>query len=142
MQHDEQQAPVPDFEGEEMKLPENTDTQPQAAPESTSVINGPLLIGLTVLLVLILGGMYYWFSTLSEQATAVPEPTPAERPTPEENNEPESTTAEAEVETMQALSPSDEISAIEADLEATNLETLDAELDAIAAELDAAMPAQ
>lgn len=142
MQNDEHQVPVPDFEGEDMKLPENTDAQVQATPESTSVINGPLLIGLTVLLVLILGGMYYWFSTLSEQAAAVPEPTPAERPTAEENNEPESTTAEAEVETMQALSPSDEISAIEADLEATNLETLDVELDAIEAELDAAMPAQ
>ena len=133
---------MPDFEGEEMKLPENTDAQAVAEPSAPRIVNGPLLIGLTILLILILGGMYYWFSTLTTETTPAPSAPAVERPTAAENNEPESTTAEAEVETMQALSPSDELSAIEADLEATNLETLDAELEAIEAELEAAMSEQ
>lgn len=116
-------------------MPENTDTQ-QATPESTSdIINGPLLAILAVLLVAILGGMYYWFGTM---ATPAPEPV-IERPTPEQNNEPESTTAEAQTDTMLTTSPSDEISAIEADIEATDLDNLDAELQAIDAELEAAL---
>jgi len=80
--------------------------------------------------------MYYWFLTLE---SAEVEPAPIERPSREENNEPESTTAEAQVDTMQAVSTSDEITAIEADVEATNLESLDAELNAIDAELEAAL---
>ena len=63
-------------------------------------------------------------------------PTTAARPTAEENNEPESTKAEAEVETMQALSTSDSLSAIEADLDNTELDELDSELQAIETELD------
>jgi uncharacterized protein HemX len=125
----------PDFEGEEMKMPENTATQ-QAASESTNdIINGPLLVVLAVLLVAILGGMYYWFSTMT---TPAPEPV-IERPTPEQNNEPESTTAEAQTDIMLTTSPSDEITAIEADIEATDFDNLDAELQAIDAELEAAL---
>lgn len=128
---------APDFSNEEMKMPETAMAKMQAQKE-TSVINGPLLAILAVLLVLILGGMYYWFMTLNE--TTVPAETI--RPSAEENNEPESTTAEAQAETMQAVSTSDEISAIEADLEATDLDSLDAEMQAIDAELDAETTAQ
>jgi hypothetical protein len=136
MTEENNEVQTPDFSGEEMKMPENTDAQPEVK-QSTGVVNGPLLIILTLLLVLILGGMYYWFNSLS---VTVPVATPAvERPAVEENNEPESTTAEAQVETLQAVSTSDEISAIEADIEATDLDSLDAELNAIDAELDAAL---
>ena len=135
MNEEKKDIVTPDFSGEEMKMPENTDAQPEMK-DSSSIVSGPLLIILTILLVLILGGMYYWFNTLN----AVPTPSPTiERPTAEENNEPESTTAEAQVETMQAVSTSDEITAIEADVEATNLDSLDAELNAIDAELEAAL---
>lgn len=130
-QNNEVQAP--NFEGEAMKMPENTDMQPEVVVKS-SLINTPLLLILAILLVSILGGMYYWFSTLS---TEIPVTTPVERPTAEQNNEPESTTAEAQVETMQAVSTSNEIEAIEADLEATDLDSLDSELNAIDAELEA-----
>ncbi len=134
--NEDQNIQVPNFEGEEMKMPENTDARPTVPEERSSIINGPLLFGLAVLLIAILGGMYYWFSTL----TTAPVTTPAiERPTPEENNEPESTTAEAAVDTMLTTSPSDEITAIEADVEATNLDNLDAELNAIDAEFEAAL---
>jgi len=136
MNEENKDIQAPDFSGEEMKMPENTDAQPEVR-ESSSVVNGPLLLILTLLLVFILGGMYYWFNSLN---SPVPVTTPVvERPTAEENNEPESTTAEAQVETMQAVSTSDEISAIEADLEATDLDSLDAELNAIDAELEAAL---
>ena len=133
--NEEKNAQVPDFSGEEMKMPENTDAQ-IATEESSSVINGPLLFSLAILLIVILGGMYFWFNSLD----TTPAPTvTSERPSAEENNEPESTTAEAQTDTMLTTSTSDEISAIEADIEATNLESLDAELDAIDAELEAAV---
>ncbi|MCA9355550.1 hypothetical protein KC865_03300 [Candidatus Kaiserbacteria bacterium] len=138
MNEENKNVHTPDFEGEKMKMPENSDTRPAPEEEeSTGVINGPLLFGLAVLLIAILGGMYYWFASLTvsnEEEMPV-----IDRPTAEENNEPESTTAEAQVETLQAVSTSDEIEAIEADLEATNLDSLDAELNAIDAEIEAAL---
>ena len=135
MNEETNEVKVPNFEGEEMKMPENTDAQ-IVTEESSSVINVPLLFSLAILLIVILGGMYFWFNSLD----TTPAPTvTSERPSAEENNEPESTTAEAQTDTMLTTSTSDEISAIEADIEATNLESLDAELDAIDAELEAAV---
>lgn len=57
------------------------------------------------------------------------------RPTPETNREPESPTAYAEVQTLNTLSPSDELSAIEADLKSTNLDILNKEMVIIENEL-------
>lgn len=136
MNEESNEIKTPDFAGEEMKMPENTNTQ-EMHVEDTSVVNAPLLITLTIVLLVLLGGMYYWFGTLENEEISV-QPT-IERPTVEENNEPESTTAEAQTETIQTTSTSDEISAIEADVEATNLDSLDAELNAIDAELEAAI---
>jgi len=137
MNEEQNDIQTPSFEGEEMKMPENTDV-PTVEKEKSSVINGPLLLGLAFLLILILGGMYYWFNTLTQEE-AVPVAPVVERPTAEENNEPESTTAEAQTDALMVTSPSDEITAIEADLEATDLDGLDAELEAIDAELEAAL---
>lgn len=128
--------PIPNLDGEEMKLPENTDLQQKPREEPTTVINGPLLLVLTLLLLAILGGMYYWFGTIS---TSQIEISPiAERPTAEQNQEPESTTAKAQTDNLLTTSPSDELSAIEADIEATDLNSLDIELQAIEAEFEAA----
>ncbi len=134
---EEQNTPqVPNFEGEEMKMPENSaPITAQEAPRNTAV-NAPLLLILTVLLIVILGGMYYWFSKLNMESQA-PTPAPIERPTAEENNEPESTTAEAQTEVIQTTSTSDELDAIISDLEATDLDSLESELEAIEAEIDA-----
>ena len=134
----EQQVHAPDLSQEEMKMPENSvrSAAPKAATQTP--VNGIVIIVLALLLIFILGGMYYWFSQLTGQ-TASPIAPMVERPTAQENNEPESTTAEAAVETQQALSTSDEIIAIEADIEATDLDSLDAELNAIDAELEAAL---
>lgn len=137
---DNQNIHTPEYEGEAMKMPENTSSMaPESEVAPSSLVSGPILLALAVALIAILGGLYYWFSTLTPDT---PLPTPVERPTAAENNEPESTTAEAQVEMMSATSPSDEIDAIDADLEATNLDSLDAEMTAIEAELDAAVGAQ
>ncbi|MBP6881305.1 MAG: hypothetical protein KBC35_01650 [Candidatus Pacebacteria bacterium] len=126
----------PNFEGEKMKMPENSGTMPVVEQPRSTIINGPLLLVLALLLIIILGGMYYWFSTLTIETAPIAEPS---RPTAAENNEPESTTAEAQVDMLEVTSPSDEITAIEADLEATNLDTLDSDLRAIDAEVEAAL---
>lgn len=128
---------APDLSNEAMKMPENSTVAATPVAEHRTPVNAIIIAILALLLIFILGGMYYWFSQLTVQPEVIP--TPVERPTAEENNEPESTTAEAAVETQQALSTSDEIAAIEADIEATDLDALDAELTAIDAELEAAL---
>lgn len=105
--------------------------------EPESITNGPILILLVALLLAVLGGMFYWFTMLDKGGITI-SPTSL-RPTTEQNNEPESTTAEARTEAYGVVSTSDEIPAIEADVEGTNLDSLDSELDAIEAELDAAL---
>lgn len=131
------QPTPPNFSEAEMKMPENAPTQPETPKKNSA----PILIGLTILLLIILGGLYTWFTILNTQPTA-PVPTLVERPTDEENNEPESTTAEAQADTLETVSSSDELSAIEADLESTNLDSLDSELSSIDAELEAGAEAQ
>ena len=127
---------APDISHEEMKMPENSPMGVAPAENRQAPVNGIIIAVLALLLIFILGGMYYWFSQLTAQTVVTPA---AERPTAEANDEPESTTAEAAVKTQAALSTSDEIAAIEADIAATDLDSLDAELTAIDAELDAAM---
>ena len=109
---------TPNFDGEKMKMPENSGMKEENMEEK-SAATGPILIILGVLLLVILGGLYYWFSTLTVEPVVI-EPTPIERPTPEENNEPESTTAKARTDTLETVRTSDEIAAIEAALEATH----------------------
>lgn len=86
------------------------------------------------MLVLLLAGLYLWGASL-KQAVIVSPITP-DRPTRAENNEPESTNAEADVDTAAALSTSNELDLIQADLENTNLNTLDAELTTIDIEME------
>ena len=122
----------------EMKMPEESFGPSGVQPEKTTHL-GIILGVLIVLLVLILGGLYLWGTTL-QGPVEKPEPA-ATRPTAEENNEPESTTADAQIQALETVSTSNEIEAIEADIESTNLDALDAELNAIDAELDAALQA-
>ena len=115
----------------EMKMPEYA---VETESEKSSSALGLILAILIVVLVLILGGLYLWGTTLNDSTL---EATPLERPTAEENNEPESTTAKANVQAIETVSTSDELEAIEADIESTNLDELDAEMAAIEAELEA-----
>ena len=121
----------PDISTEEFKMPEEKFgiTKLQEPPSHFGIILGVLIVVLAILL----GGLYLWSTSLQ-----VPVVAPVvQRPTPEENNEPESNNAEADVQILQTLSTADEITAIEADIDSTNLEEMDAELQAIEAELDA-----
>lgn len=124
---------TPQFEGEEMKMPESAGIKNTQTRKGG--VSGPVILVLGLLLLAILIGLFMWFTEMLKQTEVQ---TPVERPTDEENNEPESTTAEAQTDTLETVSTSDEIAAIEADIEATQLEALDAELNAIEAELDAA----
>jgi hypothetical protein len=85
---------------------------------------------------LILAGLFLWGEYLHQTTTPPLEEVPIERPTSEQNNEPESNNAEAQVETMSALSTSDELGTIEADLSGTDVDNITAEETAIEAELE------
>lgn len=123
----------PNFEGEEMKLPESD--QEYLGNENTEAKRSPwVLVFLLLLLSLILVGLIYWYNLTTPVAETEPLPT---RPTAEMNQEPETNNAVAEVESFGAMSTSDELSTIEADLESTDLENLEAELLQIEAELEA-----
>lgn len=121
----------PLFTRDELKMPaEGFGTKPQNnTPSYIGIILGILI----VMLVLILGGLYLWGELILKNQQTVPVDTL--RPTASENNEPESNNAEADVETLGAMSTSDEIDAINADLESTTINELDADLNAIDAEI-------
>jgi hypothetical protein len=132
MGQDKQPIQKPDLNNLEMHMPEGD----MNAPEVTTgkkVTSGPILLLLVFALVFILGGMFWWYSTIFN--TPASEPVPL-RPTAEQNNEPESTTAEARTANTAAVGTSDELSAIEADLASTNIETLEADFAAIESVLD------
>jgi hypothetical protein len=113
-----------------------TTASPEVSVQPEHIANGPVLILLVVLLLAILAGMYHWFVVLKNDVPTIPS---SLRPTAAENQEPESTTARAQTEAYGVVSTSDEVPAIEADVEGTNLDSLDSELDAIDSELDAAI---
>ncbi len=92
----------------------------------------PILILLILILLILLGGLYLWGGLLHKETQSVRQ----ERTIP--NNEPETPRAEADQQILNTLSPSTEIDAIYADLESTNLDTLDSELDQITNELKVA----
>ena len=116
---------------DEMKLPDE-EFRIKKDPAASSHL-GFVLSALIIILVLLLGGLYLWSKNMEKS-----EPTPTEsvRPTAEENNEPESNNAEAEVETLSAMSSSNSLEAIEADLENTELDNLDQELNTIEIEIN------
>lgn len=121
----------PIISDDELKLPEEAMQATHAGNEHSAL---PVILGvIIVLLVLILGGLYLWGTTLG------PAPLPTDdslRPTAEENNEPESNTADAQVQALETVSTSNTLEAIEADVEATNLDAIDSELGTIDAELN------
>jgi len=106
---------------------------PQVQNEVSHAHVGPILGMLVVVLILILGGLYLWGALLTKNA---PAPTP-ERQLP--NNEPETTRANADRQIFDTVSASKELDAIYADLESTNLDSLEADLEQIDTEMGAAL---
>lgn len=91
---------------------------------------GPLLGILMVILALILVGLYLWGAALQKQQTTPP---------PITNNEPETPRAVSDVQIIETTSPSDELDAIQADLDGTLMNSADSDLDAIETELKGAL---
>ncbi len=130
----------PTFKDDELKVPESSRLRKAAFTPIEKTRFAPMILGtLIVLLLLVLGGLYYWHSIITQApiVTSV-----SGRPTEEQNQEPESETARAQEQALEVMSTSDELYAIEADIEGTNLETLESELNAIDAELNAALEAK
>lgn len=120
---------VPTFTKEEMKMPDERFGE-KISQEPPSVA-GIVLSVLIVLLVMILGGLYMWGAEIQKAFKTPDVPVETTRPTPAQNNEPESTNAEAAVESLNAMSTSNEASAIQADLESTLIDTNETDLNAI-----------
>lgn len=134
MQPNETPNQEPVISEDEMKVPETAVPVASQASEPSSM---PIVLGvIIVLLVLILAGLYLWGTTMMPSAPDMND-TGATRPTAAENNEPESDTADAQVEMLETVSTSNSLDAIEADIESTNLDSIDTELGTIDAELDA-----
>ena len=113
--------------------PEVIFSTPEPAPEEHHHL-GPIIGVLIVVLVLILGGIYIWGAMLVNGPASDGQIVPRDIV----NDEPETTRAEADVQIANTVSSSDEVAAIEADIESTDLDSFDAELDSLGAELDAA----
>ena len=126
----------PNFEGEAMKVPPAMQVAVEATP-NTSLVSGPILILLFAILAALLGGIYYWYTILMSEPIAT---TPT-RPTAEMNNEPESTTAEARTESTDVVSTSDELDALQADIESTRFDDIDDGFAAIETEIGGALEA-
>lgn len=128
MSDDNQNLP-PQFGAEDMRFPAGTGA-PEVSEEHHNKL--ALILGLLIVaLVLILGGLYLWYAN-AFQTTPVETP---ERVVAEMPNEPETANAEAAVQQLRTVSPADDLDSIEADLESTNFDELNAELNAIEAEL-------
>lgn len=123
----QRQNEQPEFADTELTQP----TQPAPHSDQNTHPSG-VFIGLAVVALVAIGvGLFLWYRA----GEAIVPPPPPTRPTAEMNNEPESTTAKAQVESLGALSTSDELSAIEADIESTDLSSLETELLQIETEL-------
>lgn len=122
----------PLYTKDDLKMPQE---QFGTAPEGHTPSHFGIILGiLIVVLILILGGLYVWGEMIQKEIEQK-QVDHANRPTPAENNEPESNNAEADVETLGAMSTSDEVDAIEADLESTIINELNTDLISIEAEL-------
>lgn len=102
--------------------------QRRSLVEEHHVRIGPILGVMLILLVIILGGLYLWGSTLNQEVNEN-----VARNIP--NNEPETPRANADAQILSAVSSSDSLEAIETDIESTDLSSLTSELDEMEREI-------
>ncbi|MCF7857379.1 MAG: hypothetical protein K9M10_02785 [Candidatus Pacebacteria bacterium] len=114
---------------EQKDAPEVEMHTPEPMAPSHPAHVGPILGVLIIMLVLILGGLYLWGGTLTNEVLA-----PIEEPIII-NNEPETPRAEADTQILETLSPSDDLGAIEADIDSTNFDSLETDLTSFDVEL-------
>ncbi|MFN3188293.1 MAG: hypothetical protein ACK42D_01995 [Candidatus Paceibacteria bacterium] len=123
----------PNFEGEEMKIPEGMAQPETPAVPTKSILSTTALILLVLTLLAVFAGLGYWYHLVMNA--------PITDMMPEESTALDMNVAsdgDASAEAMIEVSSSDEIEAIEADIENTDLSDLDREL----AEIDAAFEAE
>ena len=132
------QVNEPNFENEPMHVPISQVTQASVTADAPRLLSAPIIVLLFLILVAILAGFYYWYTIVMSEQVVTEVGT---RPTAEQNNEPESTTAEARTGLMDVVSTSDELEAIAADAQSTNLEDLTSEITPIETDLEAAINA-
>lgn len=120
----------------DFKMPEESFGRGKVPAPATEHSHFGVILGVLILLLaLIFAGLYVWSQYLQQKPQpAAPAPV-ASRPTDAQNKEPESTNAKADTQTLNTLSTSDELGAIKADLESTNLDTVTSDIPAIESEL-------
>ena len=124
----------PNFEGEEMKMPQGMAPVENPPTEAKSPLSATIIVLLTIVLLAIFAGLGYWYYLVMNDPLIEPIP---EEPMMTDVEETDSSMNDTNSE----MSNSDEIEAIEADIDNTELEELDRELDEIDAELEAEMGA-
>lgn len=104
------------------QVPQNTIPQsPIKEPEEKSI--GPAIGIIVIIALIVLGGLYFWGERLESKKVQN-----------ETLRTEETITPGADLEQMQTQSTSDESSAIEADLEATDIDNLGTEMNSIESE--------
>ena len=132
---DQQQQQNPEEQGVTPPVGESTEQAPiegdssnnQQMPTSQKPMGAMLGIAIIVIL-LVLGGFYFWGTQLSDDADI--------QDKTEITAEEIANQADPVLENLESQSTSDEIEDIEAELNTTDLESLDSELDAIDLELN------
>lgn len=102
-----------------MNSTDTSNAQPPRQNDSAASSIGPLVGIIVVVIVVVLGGMYFWGQRI------------------EKSGEDTAFENDAATESLENQSSSDEIAAIEADINNTDLQNLDTELNQIDADLEA-----
>ncbi len=111
---------------------ENVTPMPQGnpiVPQKESKPMGALIGAIIVIILLIAGGIYVWSTRIQPQITA-----PENAQTVADNTaalEESATAPDTMIDTLTSQSSSDEVTSIEADLNATDLNSIDKELQSI-----------
>ena len=125
----------PNFEGEEMKIPEGMKAPETFVEDTKPPTTGPILLVLTIIMVVIFAGLGYWYYLVMQ--TPIQPKVPVQ-PNLETNQEETTQTST----NQDSMSTSDELDAIEADIESTSLADLDTEMLSIENELNVALDEQ
>lgn len=98
----------------------NTPIQNMVADSQKDSKTGPLIGSIIVILVIIIGGLYFWGSLISSQKNQI-----------EKNQIFEEQTERAQLDATVTQSTSDDPDSIESDIDATNIESTDSDFDSI-----------
>jgi hypothetical protein len=120
-----------------------TPSQPQNPPQQEIPVvakkegnsMGALIGTIIIIVILILGGAYLWVTKIQSQLQPTPDAQTLNSAQPIPDNlttlEQSAATPDPMVDQLKSQSPSDEISSIQADLNATDLNSIDKELQSI-----------